>query len=136
MHAKHLEYLRKLRLPIVTTEQLVFQIVSYKVEIETQSYENEINLALNRALQTRIDMLNDPKDIVDDLEFENFSINHLEASFKKLMKKVDFRLPKKLYVPLTNLVVSNFMANSITVTNNGLTYQFDTRSLGLLSEKV
>ena len=46
-------------------------------------------------------MINDPKELVDDLEFENFSVSHLEASFKKLMKKVDFRLPDKLYVPVT-----------------------------------
>lgn len=114
----------------------MFQIVSHKVEITTNQFETEINEAINRALQTKIDMINDPKELVDDLEFENFSISHLEASFKKLMKKVDFKLPAKLYVPVTNFVISNYMANTIKVTQTGLTYEYDPRSLGLLSEKV
>jgi len=56
-------------------------------------------------------MINDPHDIMEDLEFENFSIKHLENSFKNLMDKLQFTLPDRLYIPVTYFVISNYIAN-------------------------
>jgi len=68
---------------------------------------------VNQVIKQRIDMVNDPKEIVEDLEFENFSVGHLEKSFKHLMSKLQFTLPDRLYIPVTYFVISNFAANKI-----------------------
>lgn len=87
-------------------------------------------------MKRRIELINDPKDIVEDLELENFSVAHLETHFKKLLAKLNFKLPDRLYVPITYFVISNFVANKIKVNEKSIHFEFDPRSLGLMSPKV
>lgn len=37
--------------------------------------------SLTDAIKKRVDMINDPKEIVEDLELENFNLNNLESAF-------------------------------------------------------
>jgi hypothetical protein len=88
---------------------------------------------VKQAVRQRVDLINDPKEIIEDLELENFSIGHLEKSFKTLMSRLQFTLPDRLSAPITYFVISNFAANKIEVTDKNLVIQFDPRSLGLMS---
>lgn len=73
---------------------------------------------------------------MEDLEFENFSLQHLQTSFRHLMSKLKFSLPDKLYLPVTYFVISNYVANQIQITANNIVISYDPRSLGLMSKKV
>lgn len=73
---------------------------------------------------------------MEEFDFENFSIWHLEESFKVLMDKLQFKLADKLIIPLTYFVISNFMASSIEILDDTIRIEFDPRSLGLMSEHV
>ena len=81
-------------------------------------------------------MINDPKEVVEDLELENLSFGHLEKSFKSLMSKLQFTLPDRLYIPISNFVISNYIASEITVREQDVLILFDPRSSGLMSQRV
>ena len=89
-----------------------------------------------KKLQERVDLVNDPQDIMQDLDFENFSIWHLDESLKVLMDRLQFKLPDKLIVPVTYFVISNFVASSIDILDDTIKFEYDPRSLGLMSEHV
>jgi hypothetical protein len=118
---KHIEYLHRLNLPTDNMKQLAFQIVSYELLLDGESITLEavddsnteqhlshhlktyvrgfLQQRVNEVIKKRVDMVNDPREIVEDLEFENFSVSHLEKSFKHLMSKLQFTLPDRLYIP-------------------------------------
>ena len=73
---------------------------------------------------------------MQDLDFENFSIWHLEESFKLLMDKLQFKLADKLIIPTTYFVISNFVASSIEILDDTIKIEFDPRRLGLMSDHV
>lgn len=80
--------------------------------------------------------MNDPTDVIEDLELENFNFYHLEKSFKNLIRKLNINLPQRLYVPFTASLVINYLADKITMTENNFIIDFDPRSLGLMSPRV
>ena len=74
--------------------------------------------------------------MIDSLDFENFSLETVEQSFKDMMKKMEFQLPEKLIIPTTYFVIANHLASKITVEEHNLIFEFDPRGFGLLSPKV
>lgn len=81
-------------------------------------------------------MINDPKEIIEDLDLENFNFYHLEESFKRLMSRLNINLPQRLYIPFTFGVVTNYIANKITLNDKNIIIDFDPRHLGLMSPKI
>lgn len=152
MLEKHIEYLRKMFLPIESRDQLAFQIVDHSIlldlntiafksdkikldEANTNNLKDFIQKKVQEVGKSRIDLVNDPKEIIEDLELENFSVNHLEASFHQLMEKLQFKLPKRLITPTAFFLASNYLANKITVNDKNLVFSFDPKALGLMSKK-
>lgn len=151
MLEKHLEYLRRLHLQPESTEQLAFQIVDHSFVVDLESFVfndtvgierlvgsigEHVTVSYGEQLRKRIGIINDPQEIMEDLEFENFSLQHLQTSFRHLMSKLKFNLPDKLYLPVTHFVMSNYVANQIKVTETNVVISYDPRSLGLMSKKV
>ena len=95
-----------------------------------------INQRFQEQITRRVELINDPKEIIEDLEFENFSLQHLQISFNHLMHKLQFKLPDSLYIPVTYFVISNYMADKITINQKNIVFSFDPRSLGLMSKQV
>ena len=75
---------------------------------------------------------------MQDLDFENFSIWHLEESFKLLMDKLQFKLADKLIVPVTYFVISNFVASSIEILDDTIKLEnsgFPTHSIASTNKR-
>lgn len=88
------------------------------------------------AADRRKAIINDPQEVLDSLDFENFSLENIEVAFKHLMDKLEFQLPNKLIIPSMYFFISNHLASVIKVQEKNIVYEFDPRGFGLLSDKV
>ena len=102
--AKHKEYLQKMNLEFQNKRQLMFQIDSYNIELgdkfqlqllsDNASHDlaknfkhddnlkkhvlNELQDGIQKICKKRVDVINDPQEIIDSLDFENFSLETVE----------------------------------------------------------
>jgi len=49
-----------------------------------ETITNSVSTNVKDTLQRRVDLINDPKEVLESLEVENFSFETLEDAFKKL----------------------------------------------------
>ena len=55
-----------------------------------KSIFNHIDLRVKGSIQKRVDMINDPEEVLESLYIENFNLEELDASIKKTMAKLEF----------------------------------------------
>lgn len=87
-------------------------------------------------MQKRIDIINDPKEVVESLQFENFHIDNLDLQIKRTMDKLEFKLPDKLVVPITLMYIGNAIASRIQVLEKNIVIELDPREMVFMSEKL
>ena len=66
--------------------------IRYNQEIRGE-IKKWIKESIHETFQNRVDLINDPKEVIDSLEFEEFSKDAVEASFSAMQKKLGFSLP-------------------------------------------
>lgn len=150
--------MQKLNQNIQTTKHLQFQIVEYSFNLRYDSitmksqgplrktfrYDeklrkqifNHLDQRVKGSIQKRVDMINDPEEVLESLYLEKFNLEDLDASIKKTMAKLEFQLPDKLVVPMALFYFSNAVASKIQVLENNIVIEFDPRNWGFMSEKV
>ena len=117
MGEKHIKYLKKMKLPTTNTQQLVFQIISHAIKFEDieitvhvakndtnpsaaiekdstvkdlqKVVKNLVNMGAKQQIKKRFDLINDPKEVIESLDFENFSVDGIENSFKDMLGKLE-----------------------------------------------
>jgi len=110
--------------------------LNFDPPVSNDKISQYIKEGFEAEMKKRIDIINDPKDLIEDFELENFSILNLESDFKKLLGKLQFTMPQRLYVPVTNFVMANLAASNIQITDKNLVFEFDPRKLGFISNRV
>jgi len=128
---KHLEHLRKLKLPELKTEHLAFQIVDHSLGIEEGSLDvaagdsqivseslksflkQHVQNGIPKAVRRRVDQVNDPGEFFDSLNPTNLSLGNLQESLQELVSKFEFKLPDKLMLPAGAFFAANTLASKI-----------------------
>jgi hypothetical protein len=101
-----------------------------------KSVFNHIDQMVKGSIKKRVDMINDPEEILESLYLENFNLEELDTQIKKTMAKLEFQLPDKLVVPMALFYFSNAIASKIQVHENNIVIEFDPRNWGFMSDKV
>jgi len=81
-------------------------------------------------------LINDPKEVLDTLKFDYISLDVVEKMINGIMERLGFRLPERLMAPTTMFAFTNIFASKIEVKDKNVVYQFDPRSLGIMSDEV
>lgn len=74
---------------------------------------DHIDSRVKRSISRRIDMINDPKDVLESMYMENFSLEKLDFQIKRTMAKLGFKIPDKLIVPAAMFYFCNAVASKI-----------------------
>lgn len=62
-------------------------------QLDSAAIVEHVENSLRAEIDRRVALINDPKEIIEDLELENFSFSHLEESFKGLLSRLNINLP-------------------------------------------
>lgn len=65
------------------------------------------------SVQQRIELINDPKEVLDTLKFDYISLDVVEKMINGIMERLGFRLPEKLMAPTTMFAFTNIFASKI-----------------------
>mmetsp|Transcript_42032 Transcript_42032/g.64394 ORF Transcript_42032/g.64394 Transcript_42032/m.64394 type:complete len:155 (+) Transcript_42032:507-971(+) len=86
-----------------------------------------------QAIDRRVTVLNNPNDILDNIEWGVLGLDRLDTKIQELLTKLDISLPDKLTLPATIFLISNSLASKIMVKQNHIVAEFDPRIFGMIS---
>ena len=157
MPENQIEYLRQLKLTPQDTKVLAPQIAGTTVEIGKSSLTieggdfsaslsrdtaamsqlvNHLEKGIKTVIDTRVATMNEPQELVQDMQTDYMSIDAIEQLVEALMVKLGFRLPNRLIAPVTFFAACNYFAKEINVNKDDFTMLFDPRNNGLINKKV
>jgi len=80
--------------------------------------------------------VNDPNQIIDQLDLNQLSLEAVENQIKSSMEKLNFQLPPKLILPIALFYVSNTIATKFQIHKEFLEVEYNPSGIGIVSPKV
>ena len=132
---KHRDYLIQMGIPTEGMKQLALHIVDYSIELESTKlsletagqlkkslrYDNtlrdavrqEVDQGIKAAVQRRVDILNNPNEVLETINLSSLSPETLDSQIEELFRKLEITLPDKLILPASLFLLTNSFASTI-----------------------